>query len=429
MRILFLTFFFPPYNTMGAVRTGTTAKYLVELGHDVRVISAYPQALTDDLELEIPRQQVTYTKWLGRRSLKRVSLAANAAGEDTVDGGRITAFAKKLYWELMIPDQQLGWFPFALQAARSVIRQNDVDIILASGSPLTSLLVGRSASRYGDLPWVAELRDAWMDHAYRPHFLFRDYLERPLERRTLADADGLVTVTAPLAAALGTTYSRPVEVVYNGYEPQEVSLPHSPDADRLVIRHTGSMYDERRVPHDLFRCLGELDAAALPICVEFYGNDLGHVEKAAAAAGVKNAVRCCGSVRRTESLRLQRDADVLLLASTPLERDGLTGKLFEYMNARRPILLVGCPDGEAADLVRSKGCGFVADDLSQLKAQLESWRAAKSTGGRIPDGPPPPERFTRLEQTRVLAGFLETVMRQHRPRRGRRAMRHPHPRG
>jgi len=429
MRILFLTFFFPPYNTMGAVRTGTTAKYLVELGHDVKVISAYPQALSDDLELEIPRQQVTYTQWLGRRSLKWVQLAANAAGDGTVDGRRLTAIAKKLYWELMIPDQQLGWFPFALQAARSVIRQNHVDIIFASGSPLTSLLVGRSASRCGDLPWIAELRDAWMDHAYRPNFLFRDYLERPLERRTLADADGIVTVTAPLAAALRSTYSKPVEVVYNGYEPQEVPLPHSPDPDRLVVRHMGSMYDERRVPHALFRCLRERDASALPIGVEFYGSDLGHVRSASSAAGVENAVRCCGMVRRAESLRLQRDADVLLLAATPLERDGLPGKLFEYMSARRPILLVGCPDGEAADLVRSTGCGFVADDLSQLKAQLESWRVTKSTRGRIPDGPPPPARFTRLEQTRVLAAFLETVTRQHRLQRERRAMRPAHARG
>jgi glycosyltransferase involved in cell wall biosynthesis len=420
MRILFLSFFFPPYNTIGAVRTGATARYLTESGHDVQVISASPQALTDDLPLRIPRERVIYTRWIGRRSLKRLPDAVDAAAADAAAARRSVPLAKKLYWELMIPDQQLGWFPFAFQAARSAIGKKEADIIFASASPLTSLLVARSLSRFTGIPWVAELRDAWMDHAYRPEFLFRDYLERPLERRTLGDADGLVTVTVPLASALEAQYRKPVKVVFNGYEPQRTPAEYHPDPDRLVIRHTGSMYNEKRVPHSLFRALRELGAAKHSIVVEFYGADLEHVEVAAAASGVQDVVRCRGTVRRDESLRLQRDADILLLASSPSERDGLTGKLFEYLNARRPVLLVGCPDGAAADLVRSTGCGFVAENVDDMKAQLLSWRATKSAHGRITDGPPPPERFTHLEQTRVLAEFLETIASHHPARRGRR---------
>jgi glycosyltransferase involved in cell wall biosynthesis len=424
MHILLVTYFFPPYNTMGAVRTGKTAKYLTELGHEVTVISATPQALTRDLDLEIPRDRVTYTPWLGPPSLKRVKLAAAAPSDGLADRRWLGSLARRVYWELMIPDQHLGWLPFALRAARAAIRKGDVDVILASASPLTSLLVGRSASRHSDVPWVAELRDSWMDHPYRPHFMVRDYLEAPLERRTLADAAGLVGVTAAQAAGLRLKYPGLVEVVHNGYEPHEVLLPHVPGTDSFVIRYTGSMYEGMRVPRLLFRCLRELDGAVLPVRAEFYGSDLGHVGKAAAEAGVGDIVRCFGRVPRRESLELQRNADVLLLASTPLERAGLTGKLFEYMNARRPILVVGCPDGEAADLVRSTGCGFVAEGMSDLKTQLEAWQAEKASAGRLPDGPPPPQGFTRLEQTRVLAEFLETVVQQHRAQR-RASLRRP----
>ncbi len=413
MHILLVTYFFPPYNTMGAVRTGATAKYLIELGHEVTVISASPQALTPDLDLEIPRDRVTYTPWLGRPSLKRARDTAPAPEGDTADRRLLGALARKIYWELTIPDQQLGWLPFALCAARAAIRSGDVDIILASASPLTSLLVGCSASRHSGVPWVAELRDAWMDHPYRPHFVFRDCLEAPLERRTLASAAGLVGVTAAQAAGLRLKYPGLVKVVHNGYEPHEIPA-HAPAPGVFLIRYTGSMYEEMRVPHPLFRAIRQLDDAVLPVRVEFYGSDLAHVEKAATEEGVSDIVRCFAKVPRREALQLQRNADVLLLASTPLERAGLPGKLFEYMNARRPILVVGCPDGEAADLVRSTGCGFAAGGIGDLSARLEAWHKEKASSGCLPDGPPPPPAFTRLEQTRVLAEFLETIVRRHR---------------
>lgn len=67
MRVLFITFFFPPYRTVGAVRTGQTARQLLALGHDVRVVSAGRQPLQSTLTLEVPAERVTYTNWLGRR--------------------------------------------------------------------------------------------------------------------------------------------------------------------------------------------------------------------------------------------------------------------------------------------------------------------------------------------------------------------------
>ena len=40
LRVLFVTHYFPPYNHIGAVRTGKMAKYLSAFGHSVRVVSA-----------------------------------------------------------------------------------------------------------------------------------------------------------------------------------------------------------------------------------------------------------------------------------------------------------------------------------------------------------------------------------------------------
>lgn len=414
MHVLYLTFFFPPYNTMGAVRTGKTAKYLEKMGHRVTVISAAPQAFAASLPLEIPAGHVTRTKWLGHPRRRRDTVASERS--ETCRSRRGEAFARRAYREVMVPDEQVGWYPYACRAACRMMKPGDADIILASAGPFTSLLVARTVARRRGLPWVAELRDPWMDNPYRQSSAIRDALERRLERSTLESASALITVSPAWAGLLSAKFGRPVDVVYNGYEPLSGDPPRgSPDA-RLLIRYTGSLYGDKRVPAGLFRCLGRLRGRGLPVVVEFYGRQLDGVRQAAARLDVEDMVHCYAEVPYDHSLHLQREADVLLLtmsASVPGEEQVLTGKIYEYLSARRPVLVIGCPDGAAADLVRTAQCGVVIEDDTQLLRQLEEWRVVKAEAGAIGPTPPPPEQFTRAAQTRKLATVLAAVLEKH----------------
>ena len=61
MRILILSYYFPPYNGIGPVRVGKTAKYLSKFGHDVRIITAKDQPYQANLRLEVEQDKVIYT--------------------------------------------------------------------------------------------------------------------------------------------------------------------------------------------------------------------------------------------------------------------------------------------------------------------------------------------------------------------------------
>src|SRR5438876_1165353 len=66
MHILILSYYFPPYNTIGAIRVGKFARYLTELGHTVDVVAANEPALEQNdasLPVEIPAEHVKYTRW------------------------------------------------------------------------------------------------------------------------------------------------------------------------------------------------------------------------------------------------------------------------------------------------------------------------------------------------------------------------------
>ena len=64
MKILYISFYYPPFNSIGAVRASKTVKYLTFLGHEVCVLSADNQLLPTTLKDENVSVSVNYTSWL-----------------------------------------------------------------------------------------------------------------------------------------------------------------------------------------------------------------------------------------------------------------------------------------------------------------------------------------------------------------------------
>jgi glycosyltransferase involved in cell wall biosynthesis len=79
-------------------------------------------------------------------------------------------------------------------------------------------------------------------------------------------------------------------------------------------------------------------------------------------------------VSHPEALQLMRDAHTLLLLRKG--PDASSGKIFEYMMAGRPVLVISAKEGVAAQLVRTCGigCAVDAEDAGEL-AQVLAWIA------------------------------------------------------
>ena len=63
MKILFITYFFAPYNCIGAVRTTRTVEKLIDMGHDVKIISAKDQHLMSNLSTTVSETHIKRTSW------------------------------------------------------------------------------------------------------------------------------------------------------------------------------------------------------------------------------------------------------------------------------------------------------------------------------------------------------------------------------
>lgn len=430
LRLLIVSWYFPPANAIGAVRVGKLARFLRERGHAVRVVAARDAGLDRSLPLEIPPEHVRHLHSPDVNALpaylqrlrKRWLLGGGAADKIAPGeggGGLLHRLAESYIHCTNIPDRQVGWLPGAVAAGGGIIAEWRPDLIYASGPPFTGLVAGRILSRRHGIPWVAELRDRWADDPYFRSPPWRRRLLKRIERMVLGGAAGLVTVSEPWARCYRSGYGLPVAVASNGFDPrdfpEDAAAPPF-DAERLTILYTGVIYCGFRDPRPLFAALRLLGPLRDRVRAVFVGAQPECVIPAAEAMGVGDLVEVRPAVPYAGSLALQRRADVLLLMqwNDPREQGNCPAKLFEYLGARRPVLGLGLDDGVPAAIIRGRGAGRFSNAPEEIAAQLRRWLADKdAAGGQVPPLPSAVRQgLSRDEQFAAVEDFCRRIAAQ-----------------
>jgi glycosyltransferase involved in cell wall biosynthesis len=399
MKVLIVSFAFPPSNVIGAVRVGKFARYLDRLGHDVRVLTT---DLVEDrsLPLEISQDRVIYTEYRERRHwmdrvvrLLRGRAAPPAEGrhgdappQDRPPPTSLWQTFRRHYFGLVhIPDMRADWVRTAIPAGRQLISEWKPEIIFASAPPNTGLIIASRLARTYKIPWVADFRDLWVDNPYYSEPSWRKWIDTILEPRILRSAAGLATVSPVWAEQLRRRHGKDVTIVYNGYAEEDfppLALRAAP-GEILTIRYMGSIYRGFRDPSALFSAIALLpDRLRTRVNVEFFSDAGDAVLDAAAVHRVENVVTVKPRVPYRRALALQMETDVLLLLQSSDQRDegNLPAKLFEYLYARRPILFIGYERGIAAQLVIERRAGLVSNRPAQIRDQLQRWLEDKRAG-------------------------------------------------
>lgn len=419
MKILIVSFAFPPSNAIGAVRVGKMAKEFLSRGHEVRVLTAKDDTLPHTLNTEVSEELVTRTPWFNVNWIpfRFLQSRGDFHKKGYAPSNPLLSWLGNLYKTLLnFPDGQIGWLPFALRTGMKLVRNWRPDVIYCSAMPFTSLIVGSILSKRSGVPWIAEYRDLWVDSHYYDFPFWRRWFESRLESAIVKDASGFVTVSELWAEVLRKNFGKPTATVLNGFDAEDFISARGradTDSDTLDIVYTGMVYPGRRDPSPLFDAIARLGPERDRVRVTFYGRLLPGVEELAEEYGVGENVTIHEAVAYHESLQCQMQADVLLLLlwDDPRERGTFSGKLYEYLGARRPILLVGLEDGVAASLVRERKVGFAATDPNAIRDELKKWLVEKADKGRLPRLPSSVVAdLTRKKQFESLESFVSEVL-------------------
>lgn len=424
MRILLISYYFPPYNSVGAVRPGKLAEYFHAQGHVVHVLSAKEQPFPEGCSLVLPESQVTYTDWwavnapveflMGGR--EKVSKTGFGKGGDasTLKQRLGRLYKTVLHW----PDGQVGWVRSATRAGRKLLEQQKFDLIYASAPPFSGFRVAKALSGISGVPWVAEFRDMWTDNHDYQHPVWRKNIEKKWEAHLLATASAVVTVSAPLLEQL-KRFKLPAWEIRNGFDP--LDFAHLPDVagflmdcDSLNITFTGNLYPEHYDLAVFCEGLFRFRARGGRARVHVAGRNIEALLEQARQSGVGDMLSCHYAVARPVALAMQKASDVLLtfLWDQGKQQGIYSTKLFEYAGCARPILAIGSPDSDVGTMLRVASIGEACETAETVAERLWLWQQIKQRQGTLGTTPEVGFDFTRKAQfaklESSLAGFIAT---------------------
>lgn len=290
-------------------------------------------------------------------------------------------------------------------------------MVLTTSPPQSAHLVGLALAR-GGVPWIAELRDGWTFEPPRAPWpsSAQRRLDAALERRVASKASAMISVTEPIVADLKERLGAHAVLITNGFDPEEIPVANGVasllDPERHSIVHTGRMEAARSSPAPLLEALRllkrESPEAADRLEVVFAGPLSERERELLAADDLAGLVKVVGWLERPRALALQRAADTLLVVTEgPSRRSVATGKVFEYLAAKRPILVLG-EGTEAARIVAGAGAG-TATSASDPRAIATGLQAALEGASEVDGRDEVLERYSYPRLVERLAALIEEI--------------------
>jgi glycosyltransferase involved in cell wall biosynthesis len=346
---------FPPAGGGGVQRTVKLVKYLPELGWAPTVMTTqadlYPRLLDmkdETLLHDVPRD---------------VEVVRVPSPELLLDPK--VGLAKRAWRWLLRPERARLWNIPAFPAGFVLNLRHRFDVFYATGSPFSTYLVARALSRACRVPYVVDMRDAWLQWEKRAtgSWISERRLAR-LERKMLVDADALVFVTKPMEEAYVRAYPEiegRTEVIVNGFDHADFPEMRHPGPilgpeDPVVFLHSGVLnwYINPETLFEAFRIARDRDEAfrrrarlKLVGRVGTTPKEKDEFIEMVKTLGLEGVVDDLGYRPHPETVVLQRTADVLVLITSG-SKDEQHGKTAEYLAAGRPILGL-VVDGMPAD--------------------------------------------------------------------------------
>lgn len=392
-RVLIVSFSFAPSPDAGARRTVGLYKYLPASGWQPTILTASRER---DADARVWPSDYVHSV----ASLKAmVGLAPDRGSEEQLRRRLPGWFVDVLRIPMRVvsefaayPDFENGWLNPALAVGRQLLAGGRFDAILSTSPPATSHLIGERLARASGLPWIADLRDLWSQGYAYPWSFLRRLVERRLEQRVLRSARALVSVSQPLADALGSLHpgKRTVAIV-SGFDPEELTAGFERLTSRFTITYTGTIYPGKQDPTPVLEALrttiqsGRIQPS--DVRLRFYCRPPTEslLHQLCRSPELDEVVEIHGVCSREEAIGSQRESQLLLLLDwNDTRQPGVyTAKFFEYLAARRPILAFGPGASVIESALAATGAGSYATSQAGLEELLLAYYAEYAQTGRI----------------------------------------------
>ena len=422
-KVLIITYYWPPSGGSGVQRWLKFSKYLRDFNIEPVIYTvdnpSYPIKDTS-LESEIPlglevlKQPIfepnSFLSIFGNNKKKE---SAGFLNPNPTLLGRFFQYVRANYF---IPDARKFWIKPSVKFLSNYLKNNEIDVVITTGPPHSIHIIGLALRDKFKIKWISDFRDPWTEIDYfqqLPLTKKANKKHHQLEQEVLEKSDMVIVVGETMKKKF-LKHNHNIEVLTNGFDSYENSLTIELDSN-FSITHVGLMNADRN-PTILWEVLYEISSENIDfknnLRIKFIGKIDDTVIQDIQVFNTNNIVRI-PYLDHDEVRKYQASSQVLLLSinHVPSAKGIITGKIFEYLQAKRPILGIGPEDGDAAAILKKTNAGNIVgfNNKVELKAAVlklyKDFKEEKLFVKSINI-----EQFHRKNITRQLAQVIKKVV-------------------
>jgi glycosyltransferase involved in cell wall biosynthesis len=284
--------------------------------------------------------------------------------------GKILQYIRANYF---IPDARKFWVKPSVNYLKEYLTKHKINIVITTGPPHSLHLIGLQLKRDLKVKWIADFRDPWTEIDYFHQLpLSKKAMQRHhyLEKEVLKNADAVLVVGKTMRKNF-EKFNQQIFTVTNGFDDEVLRISEQLDA-KFTMTHVGLMNADRN-PLILWEAISEIISENNRFKADFQLNLIGKVDetvkKNISKYNLEKHVQLIDYVAHNEVIEFQIKSQVLLLLvnNVPSAKGIITGKIFEYLMAKRPILAIAPSDGDLAEILMQTNAGVVVDFEDKIK--------------------------------------------------------------
>ncbi|WP_338021431.1 glycosyltransferase family 4 protein [Aquimarina longa] len=424
MKILIITYYWPPAGGPGVQRWLKFVKYFRDFG--IEPVVYIPENPTYPLEdtsllseiptgIEILKQPIfepyRFAQVFSKQETKTISKGIIAGKEKQSFIQRLLLYIRGNFF---IPDARKFWVKPSIKYLTKYLSENKIDAIITTGPPHSVHLIGKELKSHTGVKWLADFRDPWTTIGYHNKLKLTKksvYEHKRLEKEVLQTSDHIIVTSFTTQKEFQDLTDTSVSVVTNGYDRESVS--ETVLDTKFTISHIGSLLSGRD-PKLLWKALYDLtqenEAFSSVFQLQLVGAVSDDVLSSIQEAGLSDFLELKGYVPHIDAIKIQRSSQVLLLIEIDSKdtRCIIPGKLFEYMVSRRPIIAVGPKKADISRIIKETNSGvfFEYQEYEHIKTQILEY-FVQFQKGTLASHVIGVGKYSRRELTKVLTEIIK----------------------
>ena len=375
IRMLMVTYGFPPRGGGGVQRNVKFLKYLSRMGVRTSVLTVsqsdfyvYDTTLLDEIkdtttiyraESLDPSSILAKLRRLPGRTKAGTSTGTGDSG--IREGAWYIGIYRKFRNIVLLPDAFAGWIPFAYRLGRKINEEERPNVIFGSfPGPSNAFVTYKIAKKY-DIPYILDFRDGWTDDPYvhYPTSLHKKY-HAYYERKIVLGAKKVIVNTAALRDRFEGRYpslTGKIETMTNGFDPEDLEnlSPVPNESGKVRIVYSGAVYVDRRESFIAFLQGVALlkDEIKQRIEIVFVGQKHDWAQSLIDEQGLDKLISFTGYLAHKQALSYLASADASLLFLAKGDKVAIPGKMYEYLGLGLPVIAAVEKEGTCSLLLES----------------------------------------------------------------------------